>query len=114
MEAKHTPTPWQRSYYADKPRYANMPEQWKVDRTIEELRIIRGPGVVGTPECNIVLRATNADPRDLNFIVLAVNCHDELLAACKAALTRMMDDPDDPQVERQVLAAIAKAEGGGK
>lgn len=50
------------------------------------------------------------------FIVRACNAHDDLLAACKAALADRFgaDDPcvDADPITDQLRAALAKAEGG--
>ena len=68
-----------------------------------------------------IARVTDSDGLDLNmsepewtpamanaaFIVKAVNAHDELLAACKAA-AKILHCPDTAQLCRD---AIAKAEG---
>lgn len=94
---KHTPTPW---------------------RTVAGYG---GINVIGANEYGVALVhqlvGLNAPQTEANaeFIVRAVNCHDELLAACKAALgsfekyeTQFTSHP----LFGELRAAIAKAEGG--
>lgn len=94
-EPKHTPTPLSET-------------PWSVDED-GEIQDAAGNKVV---DCTIT---TSAD-RDL--IIRAVNAHDELLAACKAAVDGAGEyDPDelaimDWDTVAQIRAAIAKAGGG--
>jgi hypothetical protein len=49
---------WQRSYFVDHPRYNGASELWKASCRELERMTIRGEGVVGTPECNILFTVT--------------------------------------------------------
>lgn len=64
---------WQRSRFVDKPEYRHMSPEWKREREKEESRIIRGPGAVGTPECNAVFKVEgpNVTEEMMNLIALA-------------------------------------------
>ena len=63
-----TPGPWRRSYFADKLRYKHWSAAEKQKANETERLTIRGPGVIGTPECNIVLRFLLASDEDIEFI----------------------------------------------
>lgn len=47
---------WQRSRFVDSSRYEGISESWKDERQREERKIIRGAGIVGTPECNVLFK----------------------------------------------------------
>lgn len=46
-----------------------------------------------------------------DFIVRAVNCHDDLLAACRAAFDELASLNDNQDLIDQLDSAITKAEG---
>ena len=58
-----TPGPWQESRFVDKRQYAHMGADWHLARAEEEARVVRGPGVVGSPECNQIAVAQYAEDR---------------------------------------------------
>ena len=85
-KAKHTATPWQQGRFVDGPKYRHMSESWKAQRRQEERDTIRGPGVVGTPGCNVVCRVVNIYDDDKAFLLRAVNAHETLIAVLEAAI----------------------------
>ena len=54
MIPKYSPGPWQMSRFVDSPRYRFESKKWKAEQDARERLIIRGPGRVGSPECNPV------------------------------------------------------------
>ena len=52
---------WQRSKFVDGPRYADKPPEWKQAMQNIEQHIIRGPGAVGSPSCNMVMAVHDFD-----------------------------------------------------
>ena len=78
---KHTPTPWEARTSENNPDFFGDVEGWAI------VSICDGPD---NPEH--VMGEDNDSPvdipcdADLAFAVRAVNCHDELVAACRAAL----------------------------
>jgi len=72
-----TPGPWQASRYVHRSEYNRMPKEWRDQRRREEARIVRGPGVLGTPGCNPVCQAAN--PADVPLIAAAP----DLLRLCE-------------------------------
>lgn len=66
-----TPGPWQRSRFVDQPRYARMGPEWKNQAAVQEATVIRGPGVVGSPECNLVAAVHHASSADFDLLVHA-------------------------------------------
>lgn len=83
---QHTPTPW----------------------TLDEAGIIWGPHeeLAGKSKGYQCI-AEEIELEDAAFIVRAVNCHEELLAACKEVLDWVLAT----EVREQLSKAIAKAEG---
>lgn len=79
-----TKGPWQRSHFVDGPHYRGVSEEKKQEWRACERYTIRGPGVVGTPECNIVLSFGRAEEADLDFIAHAREDIPYLLAELKA------------------------------
>lgn len=69
---KATPGPWQRSYYVPKKHGYDPMNVAATNGDAHEKRTIRGPGVVGTPECNIVLKVEYSEHMaNLDFIAAA-------------------------------------------
>ena len=66
-----TPGPWQRSFFARNNDNKNWPVKAINEAMQHELRVIRGPGVVGSPACNVVLVAEARNNLDLDFIAAA-------------------------------------------
>lgn len=113
-KAKHTPTPWRLSrYIGHEPK-----EDWPG-------RIIgnNGQDVFAGPFSFRALTGKTAKEAEANaeFIVRAVNCHEELLAACRAAVSAFAqaDEESRPRAENWAAlraasdtarAAIARAE----
>jgi hypothetical protein len=54
LASKATEGPWQESYFVDKPRYADWSVTQKEYANKYESLAVRGPGVVGSSECNRV------------------------------------------------------------
>lgn len=98
-----TPGPWQRGYFVDHRRYRDMPEEWKEERREAESRTIRGPGEVGTPGCNVVLRIQQAaNPADIDFIAHAwedINNLLTIVASYRQWLTEYYDKSMTLQAE---------------
>lgn len=133
-EQKHTPTPWAvRETILHGTRYGGL---WIEPEDAEYLVPLSGPGGAKSYTSRVV-DIQDHDHNDANarFIVKAVNSHDGLVAALKAARTVIhedrqalfesvtvagiastMDDIDKPHVDRldialaQIDAALAKAE----
>jgi hypothetical protein len=101
----HTKTPWKvAEVYIN-----NSPNQWHITT-----------GKWGDKSIAAVNSKENAE-----FIVQAVNSHDELLEACKATLEHMRQEVNEPiewadildnenTICHQLNKAISKAEGTGK
>lgn len=88
----HTETPWK---VADQKEYIYANNRTSVAKTL-------------TIDCPFMEAAANAA-----FIVTAVNSHEELLRACKAALDMLTNDRAiGVPLQAWLEAAIAKAEGG--
>lgn len=64
--------PWKHSMFVDSHRYDRMSDEWKqnADRMEREL-VVRGPGTIGTPGCNVVLKFDHVLPGDMAFIIHA-------------------------------------------
>lgn len=97
--SKHTPGPW---------HIGGDPSQ----------RWVEGPDANENVICDIVPRCAVMTPEDeanAEFICRAVNCHADLLAACRLALERIESDIETDKrktVDGNALrAAIAKAQG---
>ena len=58
-----TPGPWQQSRFVDSPHYSHMGQLWKESRIAEEAMMLRGPGRIGSPECNPVASVPDPDTR---------------------------------------------------
>jgi hypothetical protein len=103
---KHTPTPWQYQWV----RWMNDVDLKIVDhKTGRVLAILNKP----TPFLTVDEQEANAE-----FIVRAVNAHDELVAALKQALTdiefyceRAEENPDTDTTAIELRRVLAKAEG---
>ncbi len=86
---------WQRSRFVDSSRYDGMPESWKEARRREEKRTIRGPGDVGTPECNAVFKVEGDVTDDvMDFIADAPEMVRALLEELGEARDRLDDARD--------------------
>lgn len=68
---KATPGPWQRSYVAETPTTKRWPVEAINEAMQHELRVVRGPGVVGEPSCNVVLVVESQNHADRDFIAAA-------------------------------------------
>lgn len=71
--SEHTPGPWQRSRFVELKQYRTMSKAWKRARRIEEAKIIRGPGQIGDPGCNVVARVECDNPADFTLMVAAAD-----------------------------------------
>ena len=89
LTSKHTPTPWKRGHYGG---LYPLPENANE----------HGGPVIG--QC--------IKPEDERFIARACNSHDELVAACKRAKTRLLEmgQRESCRTIRVLDAAIATAE----
>lgn len=63
-----TKGPWQRSYFVDFPQYANRSKEWKKNADVVERHMIRGPGIVGQPSCNVVMQIECREDQDRDFV----------------------------------------------
>ena len=72
------------------------PESWKEARQREERQIIRGPGVVGAPECNVLFKVEGPDITDdiIDFIADAPEIVRGLLRELREARDRLDDARD--------------------
>jgi len=66
-----SPGPWQRSRFVDKPQYRRWSAEEKQRAQEHEGRTIRGPGRVGDPSCNVVMRIDRSNSADIEFIANA-------------------------------------------
>jgi len=74
-----TPGPWQQSRFAPQTNQ-EMSKELRVIYELSEARVIRGPGVIGTPECNVVMRLDYVtNEADQQFIIEARTAYSELL-----------------------------------
>jgi len=90
-EVKHTPTPWHVT----------------VNRA-QDL-VCAGDEVVADCASGDLPDITKANAE---FIVRAVNCHDELVSACTFAYRRALQTQDqDSELINKLFSALAKAEG---
>jgi len=89
-----------------KPNKPHTPTPWTA-KTLKYKALIQG-GVYNTDSHSIAV--VDSCPDDAAFIVRAVNAHEELLAACKAARTYLNLDDAGPELDFQLSQAIAKAE----
>jgi hypothetical protein len=115
-KVEHTPGPW-KAYKNEEKQFINIFANSEKDGKIAD----RVAYVLGVEYPDTIDRKAEANAA---FIVRACNCHDELLAACKAALVFInngvalgyirMPDPDTPDTAHNtpimLRAAIAKAE----
>ncbi len=67
----HSPGPWQKSHYVRHRRYRHMSQNWHDDNELRESNTIRGPGKIGTPECNVVAYVECANPADRALFIRA-------------------------------------------
>ena len=82
-----TPGPWQQSSYVSKSDHHHLPTSLIDKWSREERDIVRGAGIIGSPECNIVAIVSNEADRKLiiaapemrNFIADLLQWHDEQL-----------------------------------
>ena len=98
MEQKHTPLPW----YIE-----GSPTKVRADFGAARFRVT-------VADCAVDPTLIPQDHANAAFIVRAVNAHDALLGACKAALTHPLLDgvlPDD--MVHLLRAAITAGEGKG-
>lgn len=120
---EHTPTPWASTPATEEPSLSSVLHvAGEIPPTRENVESFPNPED-GPPEAIGYIRVMEDDTHaNAEFIVRAVNAHDELLAACKAAL-----DPDpcwfdhhgncqahalgNPCEQKLLREAIAKAEG---
>ena len=106
---EHTPTPWQSNgpylYGSGEVRYV------RIGRAMPE------PDIIGRTICEIGLWLDMPEEQEANgtFIVLAANCHEELVAALKWIDTYLANQPLDQQAKfliiEKVKDALAKAKG---
>ncbi len=98
---QHTPTPW---HYGD---------------CIQPIILIVGPGPEQRLIAQIYASGDGVGRKNVEFICRAVNCHADLLAACKAVLKAYLTEASwgdgiagehGPAVD-SARAAIARAEG---
>lgn len=93
-----TPGPWQRSRFVDGPSHRGRSQEWKADADRREREsVIRGPGVVGNPDCNVVMVFARVRPEDMDLIVHAPRDLRDLLAklrATDALLMRAVEERD--------------------
>lgn len=69
---KHSDFPsWQRGRFVDGPKYKYVKKRLKDEWCEEEKRTIRGPGIVGTPGCNVIARISG-EPDNVEYIMKAV------------------------------------------
>lgn len=95
MKKKHTPIPWHHDPEVPRYVYANRD---------------KGPCIAAMQYVNDSEEEAQANAA---FIVTAVNSHEELLRACKAALDMLTNDRAiGVPLQAWLEAAIAKAEGG--
>lgn len=92
MKTTHTPTPW-------RSRSGGNRNKFFVEQSGN------AEVVICTIDASVAIGKNEANA---DFIALAVNSHDELLAACKAAL---LDESTAHDVAELCRKAIAKAEG---
>lgn len=114
---EHTATPWK----AKRSNWRNEPDAYSIyisgDTHISVDEDDGEETVVSTAVAVVLGNATSGKVTKANadFIVRAVNAHDDLLAACEAALQNMKDFCDTSQLDmavRETLeAAINKAKG---
>lgn len=90
---------WQRSCYVDHAQYRMMPERWKEERRNEERRIFRGPGLVGTGECNVLFAIKGSTPVEVvDFLGSSQDYVRDLVKeveTLRAALKDTKDELDD-------------------
>lgn len=107
----HTPGPWQVSRFVDKPQYKYADKLQREQWSLDERFIVRGPGLVGSPECNPVAKVVTCNDADVCLIASAPN----LLEALKRVRDRLVKGhgaASFASAEFEWLeAAIAKAEG---
>lgn len=102
-----TPGPWQRSRFVDGPQHRGRSAKWKADADRREREsVVRGPGQVGHPDCNVVLVFARVKPEDMELIVHAPQDLRTLLAERKVlgeVLMRAVAQRDAAQRERDEL-----------
>lgn len=110
---KHTPFPWQRSYYAPH-ALRRVTDPATVERhRAEEALIMRGPGKIGTPGCNPVAYFNRPEDRDECVARL------ERLQTLETEVSHLLDllevsDDDDPELAHAIQvvnAALSNKEG---
>ena len=95
----HTPTPWKVSGNQIQSEKLNNYGNW----ILLEMPLRKEPTMQDM---------TEEDKANAEFIVHAVNAHDELVEACKLALDVLSyDEPRSTKTETILKNAIAKAEG---
>lgn len=99
-------------------RSLHTPVPWRLPRKAEEFVaacVVREDGFL-VADCNVIGAPGPSDEEcmaNARFIILAVNSHADLLAACKAALRFIGGTGSTGKTERDALrAAIRIAEGG--
>lgn len=112
--AKHTPVPWKFG-----PGYGKRPA-W------EQIQSSGGVGIATIHQCIPTIiglttpRSNSEAEANGRLILAAVNSHDDLLAACRAALAQidpcddLSDDEPDYATAQILKSAISRAEKGDK
>lgn len=96
----HTPTPWRLATLDESDGWQDAP------LILQEDGCSIGEMSRGFPHVN----ATAGDRANAEFVVRAVNSHDALLAACKAAIANVPRVDLSDEIDAQLRAAIQKAE----
>ena len=117
---EHTPTPW---------KLGDLPIVEYNPRSHNSLFHERGGSIMAGDDADIVVGGCQDEQggavgvlrnADAEFIVRAVNCHDELVAACEAGLatinwfrahSRGVDMINGSEIVKQLRAAIKNAKG---
>lgn len=92
---------WQRSCFVDHSSYRHMPERWKRARREDEQRVFRGPGLVGSSECNAVFEIKGPYANFGDFLDFIGNSQThvrdlvEEVETLRAALKETKDELDD-------------------
>jgi len=111
MAEQHYPTPW----WTPRPPYRN-PEQggfWAIDIECKTDELIAYIGTIQGGHCTP--EAKSAVEANAEFLVRAVNCHNELVEALRAVVFQAIQGKvlERDACIAQARAAIAKATGGG-
>ena len=66
-----TPGPWKQGRFVRHQRYSRWTAEQVRDAERAERDTIRGPGIMGSSGCNVVMRATGGTEEDKEFVISA-------------------------------------------